>query len=144
MHEQEKIRTNQDPEQENMQHAENDDYRRDGSQLGSQESVSNSPDTTGGPQKGGGGSGYDANEEQEQVNKEQEIMHNERDEDQLQPERTETPRPETNPAREQQPGTTEQPITQPGTGTPDVSANNQRAAWSQSSLHTQPQQVNKK
>jgi hypothetical protein len=104
----------------------NDDYRRDGAQLGNTA-------TTGSTQKGGGGSGYDVNREQEQINREQEEMHNERDKEQLDVEKTQTPlQPEINPGREN-PDQSPQPETRPGTSTMGSLNRNTNGGWSQSS-----------
>lgn len=105
---------NPDPERQ----LRNDDYKREGVHLGG--SSSNAQESGSTPaQKGGGGSGYDPNEEQRQVNREQEEMHREREQQPLQPERIQTPKPQTDPGREnpgQNPG---QPGTAPETDSPE-------------------------
>lgn len=121
---------NQDQQQGQQ---ESDAYRRDGAHLGGASYGDQSAST----QKGGGGSGYDVGREQQEVNKEQEQMHQERDPDQLTPERTQTPRPETDPGRENPLQNPEQnpaqPETRPGTSTMGQSNRNVSSAWSQSS-----------
>ena len=90
----------QEPQDRNEQKpSSGDEYRRNATQLGATASDTEK-DTSGTTRKGGGGSGYDAGEEQKQINTEREKMHNERDKEQLNPERTQTPQPETDPGRE--------------------------------------------
>ena len=117
----------------NRTQQESDAYRRDGAHLGGASYGEEQAST----QKGGGGSGYDVGREQQEVNKEQEKMHQERDPDQLTPERTQTPRPETNPGRENPLQNPEQdpaqPETRPGTSTMGQANTNINSAWSQSS-----------
>lgn len=55
------------------------DYRNEGHKLG------DTAETQGNGKEGGGAAGYDAGKEQQEVNKEREHMHNERDENQLKP-----------------------------------------------------------
>lgn len=104
--------------------------------------LGNSADTSGSTQKGGGGSGYDVSREQQEVNKEQEIMHHERNEEHLHPERTENPQPDVNPGREtpmtpnpgKEPGKEpEQPQTNPDNGAKASFNRNVMSGWSQSS-----------
>lgn len=115
------------------QNTHNDDYRRDGNQLGSEHTeFANST------QQGGGGTGYDVNREQHEVNKEQEQMHQERDLEQVQPEKAGNPQPDITPGKEQpttEPGksTPAQPQTNPGTGSGANTLRSQSNAWSQSS-----------
>jgi hypothetical protein len=122
---------NKNPKSDKQQRS-NDDYKRDNVRLG------NSSDTSGSTQKGGGGSGYDVSREQEQVNKEQEIMHHERNEEHLHPERTQNPQPDVNPGREN-PMTPspekepEQPSTNPDSNTKAGFNRNLMGGWSQSS-----------
>ena len=106
----------------------NDDYKREGTHLGGDRS-----DTSGSTQKGGGGSGYDVSREQHEVNKEQEIMHNERDNEQLNPERTQTPQPEIDPGKENPGKNPSQPETRPDTSTMGSVDRTASGAWSQSS-----------
>ncbi len=55
------------------------DYKHEGHKLG------DTAETQNNAKEGGGASGYDADQEQQEVNKEREHMHNERDEDALKP-----------------------------------------------------------
>jgi hypothetical protein len=103
-----------------------DAYRRDGVHLG-EASASESPG-----KKGGGGTGYDVEREQNEVNREQEEMHKERDPDQLEIERTQTPQPEINPEKEN-PGTEPTPEIRPGSSTMGSYNRGVRGGWSQSS-----------
>lgn len=114
----------------NNEQSSNDDYRREGAQLGATssgtaqstgsgfgtnkpEEGASSPGAGNNPQQlrdasgphatkqsGGGASGYDVNREMEPIKEERENMGIERDQDDLQTERTQTPRPETDPGRE--------------------------------------------
>lgn len=130
----EKLSTNNPPADKKSSET-NDDYKRAGVHLGA--SASGNPDTTetgGSTQKGGGGSGYDVSREQHEVNREQEIMHTERDEDKLHPERTQNPQPAPTPERQNpQPTKPEEPKTQPGTSTQNAANRNIDGAWSHSS-----------
>jgi len=87
-----------------------DAYKRDGVHLGDSASGTQDTDTGASTQKGGGGTGYDVSREQQEVNREREEMQQERNQDDLQVERTQTPRPETDPGREN-PGTNPSPGT---------------------------------
>jgi hypothetical protein len=103
-----------------------DAYRRDGVHLGE----ASSPESPG--KKGGGGTGYDVEREQEEINKEQQEMHKERDPDQVDVERTQNPQPEINPGKEN-PGTEPSPETRPGTSTMGSYDRGVGGGWSQSS-----------
>lgn len=128
---QEKNTTN--PAQQGDSTPQNDDYRRDGTHLGGSASNPDTSQTSAGTQKGGGGTGYDVDREQHEVSRQQEEMHQERDLDQIQPERTQSPQPEINPGRET-PGTNpSQPETRPGTSTMGISSRSEHNGWSQSS-----------
>ena len=110
----------------------NDAYRRDGVHLG-EASASESPG-----KKGGGGTGYDVEREQREVNREQEEMHKERDPDQLEVERTQNPQPDTNPQPDinpgkETPGTKPTPETSPGATPTGSYERGVSGSWSQSS-----------
>ncbi|HRO42699.1 MAG TPA: hypothetical protein PL009_07675 [Flavipsychrobacter sp.] len=111
---------------------ENTDYKRDGLHLG-EGSSSNTSDTNAGTQKGGGGTGYDVDREQHEVNKQQEEMQQERNLDDVQPEPTQVPQPDVNPGRETPLQNPDQPETRPGTSTMGSLDRNVNGAWSQSS-----------
>jgi hypothetical protein len=127
-------RSQNDPDQQNQKTGttggENDDYKREGVQLGASYSGSNQSVSSGGNQ--GGAGGYDVNREKEQIREEREGMQSERNledvnvEEQrtgggeptpMQPERPEQPTTPSEPAKE--PGQPEkspgQPHTEPGT-----------------------------
>jgi len=126
-----------DPNKEAGQNKESQssDYKRDGVQLGGD--ATNPSDPNAGTQKGGGGTGYDVDREQNEVNKQQEEMQQERDLDQVQPERTPSPQPEITPGPEtpsESPGQTpHQPDTRPGTSTMGNLSRTNNGGWSQSS-----------
>jgi hypothetical protein len=115
------------------ENSENTDYKREGAHMGAD--IDKSQAST---QKGGGGSGYDVNREKEQINKEQEKMHNERDNEKLNPERTATPQPEIDPGRENpskpSPGRETNPDSF-GASDSNSSSNWNQSSWDPNSIH---------
>ncbi|RYE52565.1 MAG: hypothetical protein EOP48_16205 [Sphingobacteriales bacterium] len=94
----------------------NNDYKRNQPHLGESATGSSSVPVSS-TQKGGGGSGYDVDREQQEINRQQEEMHQERNQDDLQVERTQVPQPEINPKPEQPDQSPQEPQTPPGTNT---------------------------
>ena len=109
----------------------NDDYKRDEIHMGSGPSSSQKVNVPRSQSGGGGASGYDPNEEQKEVNKEREKMHDERNPEEFDVEKPHTPKPEIDPERIPQRETPEPaPETEPN---PERKTDPGSANWSQSS-----------